>query len=78
MRSLSRHHRIVTWPLALVQARLAIFQLLACRTCFLTVLKDDEVEKLVLLRMKKKFMKFMRKNYAHLSRQQFNMTVVPP
>ena len=42
------------------------------------MLKDDELEKLVLLRMNKKFMKFMRKNYANLSRQQFNTTDVPP
>ena len=34
------------------------------------------MEKLTLLRMNKKFMKFMRQHYSHLSRQQFNRTVV--
>ena len=43
-----------------------------------TLLKDDEVEKLTLLRMNKEFMKFMRKNYSHLTKQQFNMTIITP
>ena len=38
-----------------------------------TLLKDDEIEKLTLLRMNKEFMKFMRKNYSHLTKQQFNI-----
>jgi len=33
-----------------------------------TLLSDDELEKLTIL----------RKNYSHLSRQQFNRTVVEP
>ena len=41
-----------------------------------TMLKDEEMEKLTLLRMNKKFMKFMRQHYSHLIRQQFNRTVV--
>ena len=41
-----------------------------------TVLKKEEMEKLVLLRMNKEFMKFMRTHYSHLTKQQFNRTVV--
>ena len=33
------------------------------------------MEKLTILRMNKSFMQFMRKEYAHLSRQQFNQTL---
>ena len=43
-----------------------------------TLLSDDKLEKLTIFRMNKRFMKFMRKNYSHLSRQQFNRTVVEP
>ena len=41
-----------------------------------TLLKDDELEKLTVLRMNKKFMKFMRTHYNQLTKQQFNRTVV--
>jgi len=40
-----------------------------------SLLKSSELEKLTLLRMNKDFMKFMRANYSHVSRQQFNRTV---
>ena len=43
-----------------------------------TLLDDEELEMLVILRINREFMKFMRANYSHLSRQQFNRTVVPP
>ena len=43
-----------------------------------TLLKDEELENLTLLRMNKQFMKFMRQHYSHLTRQQFNRTVVMP
>ena len=33
------------------------------------------MEKLTILRMNKPFMQFMRKEYKHLSRQQFNRTL---
>ena len=42
-----------------------------------TLLNELEMEKLVLLRMNKEFMKFMRTHYSHLAKQQFNRTVVP-
>ena len=40
-----------------------------------SLLKSSELEKLTLLRMNKDFMQFMRANYSHVSRQQFNRTV---
>ena len=40
-----------------------------------TVLDPAEMEKLTILRMNKSFMQFMRKEYAHLSKQQFNRTL---
>ena len=43
-----------------------------------TLLDNQELEKLTILRMNKRFMKFMRTEYSHLSRQQFNRTVVEP
>ena len=42
-----------------------------------TLLADDEMEKLTLLRMNKEFMKFMCANYNHLTKQQLKRTTVP-
>ena len=41
-----------------------------------TLLADEELEMLVVLRMNRDFMKRMRKKYPRLSRQQFKQTVV--
>ena len=43
-----------------------------------TLLDEEEMEKLTLLKMNKEFMKFMRKHYNHLTKQQFMRTVVQP
>jgi hypothetical protein len=41
-----------------------------------TLLSDEEVEMLVVLRMNKSFMEFMRQNYPEVGKQAFKMTVV--
>ena len=41
-----------------------------------SLLGSAELEKLTLLRMNKRFMRFMRENYSHVSQQQFNCTLV--
>ena len=41
-----------------------------------TLLSDAEVEMLVLLRMNREFMEYMRENYNHISKEQFGITVV--
>ena len=41
-----------------------------------TLLSDDEVEMLVLLRMNREFIEFMRENYGAEAKQQFGQTVV--
>ena len=42
-----------------------------------TLLNDEEVEMLVMLRMNRNFMEFMRLHYGDMAREQFGMTVVP-
>ena len=41
-----------------------------------TLLDEEELEMLVILRMNRDFMEFMREHYNHLSHQDFKMTVV--
>jgi hypothetical protein len=41
-----------------------------------TRLSDDEVEKLVLLKINKEFMKYMREKHGSEARQNFNDTIV--
>ena len=41
-----------------------------------SLLSENYLEKLTLLRMNRPFMEFMRKHYNHVSEQGFNMTVV--
>ncbi len=41
-----------------------------------TLLGDEELEMLVVLRMNREFMEFMRERYNHLTKQQFARTVV--
>ena len=41
-----------------------------------TLLSDDELEMLVVLRMNREFMEFMREHYAHLGYQQFKQTTI--
>ena len=41
-----------------------------------TLLSDEELEMIVILRMNRDFMKFMRKHYADISLQTFKMTVL--
>ena len=43
-----------------------------------TLLGNQELEKLTLLRMNREFMKYMRTHYGHLSQQQFNATMALP
>ncbi|KAG8466564.1 hypothetical protein KFE25_007943 [Diacronema lutheri] len=43
-----------------------------------TCLKSTTIEMLVLLRINRDFMEYMRANYPHLSLQPFNMTVPDP
>ena len=56
--------------------------LLSCANNVLTegnsVLSDDELEMLVILRMNRAFMVFMRTHYNHLTRDHFGHTVVNP
>ena len=41
-----------------------------------TLLSDEELEMLVILRMNRDFMHFMRKHYGHLAKETFGKTVV--
>ena len=41
-----------------------------------TLLSDEELEMIVILRMNRDFMKFMRKHYADIPLQTFKMTVL--
>ena len=41
-----------------------------------TLLDDEELEMIVILRMNRKFMQFMRANYNHLTNDHFGFTVV--
>ena len=41
-----------------------------------TLLDDDELEKLILLRINRNFMTFMRETYAHISKQNFKETII--
>ena len=41
-----------------------------------TLLSDEELEMIVVLRMNRAFMKYMRTHYNHLSKQEFASTVV--
>ena len=41
-----------------------------------SLLADDELEKLVILRMNRDFMRFMRKHYNHLTKDHFGLTVI--
>jgi hypothetical protein len=43
-----------------------------------TLLDDAELEMLVVLRMNREFMEFMRTNYNHLTKDHFGCTVVNP
>ena len=43
-----------------------------------TLLKDEDLEMLVILRMNRDFMKFMRELYNYLTKQTFGRTVVDP
>ena len=43
-----------------------------------TLLKDEELEMLVVLRMNRDFMKFMRTHYNDLTKDHFGRTVVDP
>lgn len=41
-----------------------------------TLLSDEELEMVVVLRMNRNFMRYMRQNYNHLSKQDFAQTVI--
>ena len=41
-----------------------------------TLLSDDELEMLVVLRMNREFMRFMREFYSNEAKQEFGQTVV--
>ena len=41
-----------------------------------SLLSDEEMEMLVILRMNREFMKFMREHYADLSLQDFKQTTI--
>ena len=43
-----------------------------------TLLSDEELEMLVILRMNREFMQFMRKHYNHLTKDHFGRTIVDP
>ena len=47
-----------------------------CVTKGNTLLSDIEVDMVVVLRMNREFMKFMRLNYPNASRQKFNMAAI--
>ena len=56
-------------------------RVLSCASTVLTegntfLLSDEELEMLVILRMNREFMQFMRKNYSHLTKETFGRTVV--
>ena len=42
------------------------------------MLSPEEVNMLAVLRMNKEFMEYMRENYSHIGKQQFNMTMLTP
>ena len=41
-----------------------------------TLLSNEELEMLVILRMNRDFMKFMRKHYSHLLTEHFGQTII--
>ena len=41
-----------------------------------TLLSDEELEMLVVLRMNRKFMRFMREHYSSMLSQQFGQTII--
>ena len=41
-----------------------------------TLLNDNELEMLILLRINRDFMTFMREKYAHISKQNFKQTII--
>ena len=41
-----------------------------------TLLNDNELEMLILLRINRNFMTFMREQYAHISKQNFKQTII--
>ena len=43
-----------------------------------SLLSDEEIEMLVVLRMNRTFMEYMRANYYHLTSDHFGHTVVNP
>ena len=43
-----------------------------------TLLSDEELEMLVILRMNRDFMIYMREHYNHLTKDTFGRTVVSP
>ena len=42
-----------------------------------TLLRDEEVSMLTILRINRSFMEYMRATYKEESRQDFNLTIVP-
>ena len=40
-----------------------------------SLLSHDELGKVVVLRMNRRFMEHMRDNYSHISKQRFNLTL---
>ena len=43
-----------------------------------SMLSPEEMNMLATLRMNKEFMEYMRENYSHIGKQQFNMTMLTP
>ena len=41
-----------------------------------TLMNDEDLEMMVVLRMNRKFMEYMRTHFSHLTKQQFGMTMV--
>ena len=41
-----------------------------------TLINDQDLEIMVVLRMNRKFMEYMRTHFSHLTKQQFVMTMV--
>ena len=41
-----------------------------------TLMNDEDLEMMVVLRMNRKFMEYMRTQFSHLTKQQFGMTMV--
>ena len=64
------------------QVRRQLERVLSCANNVLTegnsLLSDEELEMLVVLRMNRKFMEYMRKHYNHLTKDHFGKTVVSP